>query len=397
VSAFVASLGLPEIVGAVMMIALNAYVLMGGADFGGGIWDLLAGGPRREAQRALIRDSIAPIWEANHVWLIIVVVMLFTAFPSVFATLGTILHIPLTLMLVGIVLRGSAFVFRSYGSRERAAQQRWGRVFAMSSVITPILLGVIVGAIASGAVGDAQAKLAAATVVTAPPLASGAADASQLGSGAVVAPPLASGAVAAPPRLASGAVGFAELFVAPWFGFFPLAIGLLALALFAFLAAVYLTVAARDDALREDFRTRALAAAAVAFVAAAAALVVAHIHAPSVGRGLVETPLALLLQAATATAAITAIGALWSRHWQLARIAAAAQVSLVLWGWVLVQYPYLIPPAATLRAAAAPRATLELLLAALAIGAVVLVPCLIYLFRTFAGAEMNDARRRDAW
>jgi hypothetical protein len=119
-SAFLASIGLPEIVAALMVLALNAYVLMGGADFGGGLWDLLASGPRRDAQRALIADSIAPIWEANHVWLIVVVVVLFTGFPVAFGTLATVLHIPIALMLIGIVLRGSAFVFRSYGSRDHA-------------------------------------------------------------------------------------------------------------------------------------------------------------------------------------------------------------------------------------------------------------------------------------
>jgi cytochrome d ubiquinol oxidase subunit II len=349
-SAFIGSLGLPEIVGGVMMLALNAYVLMGGADFGGGVWDLLASGPRRDAQRALIAESIGPIWEANHVWLVIVVVMLFTAFPTIFALLGTVLHIPLTLMLIGIVLRGSAFVFRSYGSRAQLAQRRWGLVFAGASVITPILLGVIVGAIASGAVGRVQPLLAG--------------------------PPLGA--------------RFQSVFIAPWLGFFPLAIGVLALALFAFLAAVYLTLATRDDALREDFRRRALVAAVAAFVAAGGALLVAHVHAPAVGRGLVETPLALALQAATAIAAVTTIGALYTRRWQLARIAAAAQVSLVLWGWVLVQYPFIVPPVATLRDAAAPRVTLELLLTALALGALLLIPSLVYLFRTFAAARGDE-------
>jgi cytochrome d ubiquinol oxidase subunit II len=349
-SAFLASLGLPEIVGGVMMLALNAKVLMGGADFGGGVWDLLASGPRREAQRTLIAESIGPIWEANHVWLVIVVVMLFTAFPSVFALLSTVLHIPLTLMLVGIVLRGSAFVFRSYGSRAHLAQRRWGRVFAGASLITPVLLGVIVGAIASGAVGRVQPLVARHA-------------------------------------LGSAIASFHQLFVAPWLGFFPFAVGVLALVLFAFLAAVYLTLATDDDALREDFRRRALGAAIAAFVAASGALLVAHVHAPEVGRGLVETPLALALQGATAIAALIAIGALYTRRWQLARLAAAAQVSLVLWGWVMVQYPFIVPPVATLRDAAAPSVTLELLLTALAIGAVVLIPSLIYLFRSFGASR----------
>ena len=158
-TAFLASVGLPEIVAGVMMLALNAYALSGGADFGGGVWDLLARGPRREAQRTLIASAIGPIWEANHVWLIIVVVMLFTGFPSAFASLGIVLHIPLSLMLVGIVLRGAAFVFRSYGSGDHAGRRAWGRVFAIASTMTPLLLGAIIGAIASGAVGDAAARI----------------------------------------------------------------------------------------------------------------------------------------------------------------------------------------------------------------------------------------------
>src|SRR5262245_55702390 len=100
-----------------MMVSLTFYALMGGADFGGGVWDLFAFGPRKRAQRELIAEAIGPIWEANHVWLILVIVILFTAFPPAFAAIATALHIPLTLMLVGIVLRGSAFTFRSYDKR----------------------------------------------------------------------------------------------------------------------------------------------------------------------------------------------------------------------------------------------------------------------------------------
>src|SRR5450432_3610702 len=114
----------------IMMIALNFYVLSAGADFGGGVWDFLASGPRRQAQRDLISHALAPIWEANHVWLILVIVLLFTCFPAAFSTIAIALHIPLSLMLIGIVLRGSAFIFRSYGSNHDAAQLRWGRVFA---------------------------------------------------------------------------------------------------------------------------------------------------------------------------------------------------------------------------------------------------------------------------
>jgi cytochrome d ubiquinol oxidase subunit II len=336
-------IGLPEVVALIMVLVLNAYALTGGADFGGGVWDLLARGPGREAQRALIAEQIAPIWEANHVWLILVVVMLFTAFPAVYAALGTVLHIPLTLMLLGIVARGSSFVFRSYGARDDASQRRWGRVFAVASVVTPLLLGTIVGSIVSGAAGAAAARVPATPGAAVP--------------------------------------SYASLYVTPWLAPFPLALGVLALVMFAFLAAVYLGV--REPALRDTFRQRALWAAGAMFVTAFGALAVAGLTTPHVTRELMRGG-ALALQFAIAMSALTAIWALYERRWQLARVAAAAQVSLILWGWVLVQAPYVLPPTMTVRSAAAPRVTLELLVGALAAGAVILLPALAYLFRTFA-------------
>jgi cytochrome d ubiquinol oxidase subunit II len=344
---FIGSLGLPEVVALLILLGLTAYALTGGADFGAGAWDLLAWGPRRDAQRALIAHSIGPIWETNHIWLILVVILLFTAFPAAFATLATVLHIPLTLMLVGIVMRGSSFVFRSYGND--AGQRRWGRAFSIASIVTPTLLGVIVGSISSGAVGEAGDRL---SVLERAP------------SGST------------PPA-------FAEIFVDPWLAPFPLAVGALALAMFTFLAAVYLTYAAQDDALRDDFRRRALGAALAMFVTAFGSLALAHVHASAVSRALTVGP-GLLFQAVTAVAALTALWALWTRRWSIARVAAAAQVSLVLWGWALAQYPYIIPPSQTLTAAASPRITLLFLVYGVLGGMVILVPSLIYLFRTFS-------------
>lgn len=344
-SAFFATVGLPELVAGTLVLGLNAYVLTGGADFGGGLWDLLAGGPRRDAQRALIAEEIGPIWEANHVWLVLVVVILFTAFPPAFATLGIVLHVPLSLMLVGIVLRGSSFVFRSYGARDDAAQRRWGRVFAGASVVTPVLLGIVVGAIASGAVGRAAAGLSIAAARGAP------------------------------------GTGFAATFVAPWLAPFPILVGLFALAMFALLAATYLAVAARDDALREDFRTRALGAALVVGVVALGGLLVAHRHAPDLGRSL--TGGRAIFPVGAGGAALLVGYALVRRRWSLARIAAVLEVSLILWGWAAAQYPLLIPPVDTVSGSAAPRVTLTLLLYALAAGGVVLLPALAWLFRLF--------------
>ncbi|HSA54634.1 MAG TPA: cytochrome d ubiquinol oxidase subunit II [Gemmatimonadaceae bacterium] len=333
---------LPLVHAMVIAIALNAYVLTGGADFGGGVWDLLASGPRREQQRETVAKAIGPIWEANHVWLILVVVVLFTAFPPAFAAISIVLHVPLTLLLLGIVLRGAAFVFRSYGSPADAAQRRWGRVFAIASVVTPVFLGICVGAIVSGAVGERLALVR------------------------------------------SGAAGFAAVYVRPWLAPFPLAVGALTLALFAFLAAVYLTLEAKDAEVREDFRRRALAAAAVAAVTALLGVVAGRWGAPRLQAALLSSAGGILLLLAAALALATAAWCLWTRRWALARVAAAALVSLVLWGWVYAQNPMLVPPALDVHQAASPPATLRLLLWALIGGAVILAPSLLYLYRLFS-------------
>lgn len=320
-----------------IFVALNVYALLGGADFGGGVWDLLATGSRRGRQRELIAEAIGPVWEANHVWLILALVLLFTCFPPAFARLGTLLHIPLSLVLIGIVLRGSAFTFWRYGGGGHGdpEQRHWGVVFAVASLITPLLLGTTAGAIASGA------------------LPAGGAETDR---------------------------GFYGMYVAPWLNPFALSVGVFALVAFAFLAAVYLTLEAEDLELREDFRRRALGSGAALFAAAAVALLLSP---PRVRGALIFASWALPLHVLTGAAAITALAALWYRRWRRARLAAAAQVTLILWGWALSQRPYILPPDLTVAAAAAPPATLRLALAALALGTVVLLPSLYYLFRVF--------------
>src|SRR5687768_16686196 len=237
------TLTLPVILAGIMVISLNAYVLLAGADFGGGVWDFFASGPRRAQQRTLIADAIGPVWEANHVWLILVVVLLFTCFPAAFAALSITLHIPLVIMLVGIVMRGAAFTFRTYDSQRDAVQNRWSLVFAVASLVTPVVLGVCVGAIAAGRIPtDAGMSFASET--------------------------------------------FRDAYIAPWLTAFGLAIGVTTLALFAQLAAVYLTVETQDPALQDDFRRRALIAQGCALAAALAALLIAPAQAPTLSRGL---------------------------------------------------------------------------------------------------------------
>lgn len=330
---------LPLLIAIAMGVSLNGYLLLGGADFGGGVWDLLASGPRRDKQRALIADSIGPVWEVNHVWLILVVVLLFACFPSVFATISVELHIPLTLMLFGVVLRGSAFTFRTYDAHHDAVQRRWGRVFSISSLFTPALLGICVGAIVSGAVARASHL---------------------------------------------EGVSFAARFIVPWANPFGLTLGVLALALCAFLAAVYLTFEAGNDIqLQDDFRRRAIGAAVVVTIAAFTALALSGEHAPTVRYTMGALDVSLLLHLATGSFVVLAIIALMRRSYRVARVFAAAHVSCFIWGWAFATYPWILPPDVTFDAAAAPDEVLQLILLALTLGAAVLAPSLVWLYRVF--------------
>lgn len=334
------TLSLADALAGIILIALTAYVLLGGADFGGGVWDLLASGPRRARQRDLIAHAISPVWEANHVWLILAIVLLFTCFPSAFARMSIALHVPWTLVLIGIVLRGSAFIFRSYGGGPGT-----GRIFAVASLVTPILLGVAVGAVASGAIGE-------------------------VGRGT--------------------GDGFVAGYITPWATPFAFSVGIFALACFAFLAAVYLTLEAHDVDLREDFRRRAIGAGVGVFVTAGIALALSR-SAPLVARGLTASPWAMTLHVLTGLAAILAFWSLLMRRYRIARVAAAVQVTLILWGWGLAQYPYIVPPDLTIADAAAPAITLELVFTAVMIGAIVLFPSLYYLFRVFKGQSTGPS------
>jgi cytochrome d ubiquinol oxidase subunit II len=311
--------------------ALVLYFLFGGADFGGGVWDLLASGPRKAAQRDTIEHAIGPIWEANHVWLILVVVMVFGGFPPAFSALSIALHVPLTLFLLGVVFRGSSFAFRSFDPGP--GHRRYGRPFSVASVVSPVLLGMVVGAAASGRIEVSGRDVQSSAAV--------------------------------------------------WLAPFPIVTGLLALALCAFLAATYLTLEARTPELADDFRRRALVAAAVAAVFAGLALLLAFDGAPVIARRLTGRPWAWLLEAVATAAALGAALALWRRHFRVARALAAAQVALIVLGWAAAQYPYLLVDDLTIAGAAADPRTLRVLVYALLAGLPVLLPSLWLLFKVF--------------
>jgi cytochrome d ubiquinol oxidase subunit II len=323
-----------------MMAAAIVYALTGGADYGAGVWDLLARGPRAKAQRALIENAIGPIWEANHVWLIFIVVVMFSAFPPAFAAISTALHVPLTLLLFGIVARGAAFTFRAYDKREDHVQRRWGLVFSIASIAAPTLLGVLVGSVSSGEI--------------------------ELDDGIVT----------------SG-------FLRPWAtSVFAWSVGLLALALFSYLAAVYLFLAAAHDrALADDFRLRALAALGVATGIALVTLASARSGAPTLFERLVSGPYSLILFGAAGVSSLGALGAIWTRRAHAARVFAAAQVGLIVLGWGANQAPWLVMDEISFESASAPPHVQEAILSVIGIGGLPVLVAMAVMYRVFRRVE----------
>ena len=322
----------PELIlGFATLASLTFYALMGGADYGGGVWDLLAFGPRAAKQRETIANAIGPIWEANHVWLILVIVILFACFPPAFCAVSIALHIPLTILLIGIVLRGSAFTFRTYESKRDNVQRLWGRIFAISSTITPVVLGIIVGAISNG-------------------------------------------------DLTLSGTDFMEIYVHSWAQPFSVAVGFFALALFAYLAAVYLTSDTDDAELQNDFRLRAMVSAVISAIMAALVFTLSKDEAPAIYADISRV---IPLHVVTALLAIISLTCLYLRRFKIARFFAAGQVAFVLWGWALGQYPFLVRPTWTIANSMANKQTLDLVIISLAAGTLLLFPSVFYLLKIF--------------
>jgi cytochrome bd ubiquinol oxidase subunit II len=323
---------LPELALAFTLVGLTAYVVLGGADFGAGFWDLTAGGAERGAPvRAMIKRAMSPVWEANHVWLIFVLVMLWTAFPEAFGSIMSTLAIPLFLAALGIVLRGGAFALK--GQAATIAEARaLGATFALSSVLVPFFLGAAAGAIAVGEV---------------------------------------------PVGNAAGEEW------SSWTGPLPLLTGLLAVATGAHIAAVFLgadSERAERPELVDAFRARALGSGVVAGALAIAGLAVASSDAPDLYDGLVSGA-GLACVIGSALAGLVTLALEWRERFEVARYTAAAAVGAIVAGWALAQEPYLLPPGLTVEEAAAPDATLTALVVAAAVGMAVLIPALAWLFR----------------
>jgi len=303
---------------AVGFVAVVLYAVLGGADFGGGVWDLLATGPRRAEQRAAISNAIGPVWEANHVWLIFAIVLLFTCFPAAFADLATGLFAPLSFALVGIVLRGAAFVFRNYGSAVPAVAASWTAVFGIASLLAPFFLGDAIGAAATG-------------------------------------------------RYA-------------WTSPFALAVGFFAVGVCAQVAAVFILRELPTSPLQDDFRRRAIRATVAVWILGAVPIALAAATEPALARAL-EQPSAVASIGIALVAGLVVIACVRLRADGIARLAVGAEAAAVLGGWFAAQAARL--GLERVQYAAANQATIAAFLIATAVGAVVLIPSLVLLFRVF--------------
>jgi cytochrome d ubiquinol oxidase subunit II len=318
-----------DVCAAILWIGVTLYAIFGGADYGAGVWDLLAGsGERANRVRAQIDRSIGPVWEANHVWLVLVLVVLWTAFPTLFSAIMTTLYIPIALAALGIVLRGSGFAFRH--ALPGPVQRPASRVFGFSSLLTPFFMGTVVGAIASGEVP-----------------AGGNGDPS--GS---------------------------------WIGFLPLVTGGLFVLVAAYTAAVFLvrdSGAAGDRELRDYFARRALVAAVVAGAAAVVGVIALHSDARYVYDGLTSWP-GIALVIVSGICGLAALGLLLTGRSFGLRVAAVGAGTAVIWGYFAAAFPYVLPTSLKISDAAAASATLTSVIVIFGVAVALVVPSLILLY-----------------
>jgi len=330
-----------DICAAFIVLGISAYAVLGSADFGAGFWDLTAGGARGGGRlRGMIQRSMAPVWEANHVWLIFVLVIAWTAFPIAFGSIFSTLYIPLFLAAIGIIFRGTAFALRGQAATVREARVL-GATFALSSVLIPFFLGAAIGGVASGRVpvGNAAGDL-----------------------------------------------------IDSWLNPTSVLIGVVGVFSGAYLAAVYLagdSARAGQSDLVRAFRARALGAGVVTGVVALCGLLVLRSDARPLFDGLTSgAGLAMVLLSAAAGVATLAL--LYAERYELARFSAAAAVAAVVIGWVIAQSPYVLPPELTLEQASASDAALSAVVIGVAGGMVILVPSLWFLYRLVLQGRLDQ-------
>ncbi|HEY6082588.1 MAG TPA: cytochrome d ubiquinol oxidase subunit II [Chitinophagaceae bacterium] len=321
-----------------LCVSILFYLLLGGADFGAGIIEMFTSARNKGRTRSLAYRSIGPVWEANHMWLIIAIVVLFVAFPDIYTTLSIYLHIPLLIMLLGIIARGTAFIFRHYDVIRDETQKVYNKVYVYSSFITPLFLGIIAGTIISG-------------------------------------------------RIDTEATGFYDIYIRPWWNFFSIAVGFFTTAICGFLAAIYLIGEAKNDYDKKRFVTKAGISNALAFVSGGLVFLAAEIENIPLLRWLFDNQVSL----AALVAASLSLILLWyyllhGRKIRL-RILAAFQVTMILLAIGYKNFPDFLflrnGRHLSLIADAAPPATLVALGWALLTGSLLILPFLFYLFYKF--------------
>jgi cytochrome d ubiquinol oxidase subunit II len=327
-----------------ILIGLVLYVVLAGADFGAPVWQVLAGrGPRAEAIREHAHASMAPVWEANHVWLIFVITVMWTAYPAALASIASTLYVPLFAAGLGVIVRGGAYALRT-GTSSARQLEAFDMASAASSVLTPFALGTVVGAVASGRV----------------PVGNAAGDP-----------------------------------VTSWLNPTSIAIGVLAVATSAYLAAVFLAADAmrrEQPEIAAELRRRALGAAVLAGAVAVAGLVVLRSDARGLFDALVSDALPAVI--VSGLAGIATLHAVWRGRYEVARYSAALAVAAVVAGWAIAQSPRLLPDL-TVEQAAAPRDTIVAVLVAIAAGALILFPSLGLLFRLVLGGRLGHGPYED--
>lgn len=328
-----------DLIAVVLLLAVTAYAGAGGTDYGAGFWDLTAGGTERgKRPRWLIDHAMAPVWEVNNVWLIFVLVIMWSGFPLLFQTVFTAMWLPLALAVIGMVLRGAGFALRK-PSRRLAGRRLYGAVFAVASLLTPFFLGAAVGGVASE-------------------------------------------------RVAPGTEASADV----WTSATSIVFGLVAVATTAFLGAVFLI----GDARRFDapdlvgyFRRRALGSLVALSVLAVVTGWVTHEDAPYVWHGLTRG-LGLFFALLAGVAALATAWLLLRTPGMWVRVTAVGVVASAIIAWGMAQRPYLLPTSLTVAEAAGSSATLTWLAIVTLVALVVVVPAVVLLYWLDARGELEE-------
>ena len=320
------------------LVSIFLYCLFGGADFGAGIVELTTGKENKNKVREIISSSIAPIWEANHIWLIISVVILFNGFPLIYTRISTSLYIPLILLLIGIVFRGSAFTFRHYDAIKDKSQKYYNLIFEFSSLMVPFFFGLIVGAVVSG-------------------------------------------------KIKYNPANFYEGYIEPWLNPFSISLGIFICTLFAFFAAVYLIGDSTDESDIKIFIRKSKNATLLMVISGALVFAASYFEGTPLIFDFFSNPISIVL----IVLATGILPLLWNvvgkGHAWLSRILAGVQLLFIIGAFYVIYFPDLIvindSPNLSFYNSAAPEITLLYLGIALIAGSLLIFPSLIYLYRIF--------------